>query len=112
MKEIKAIIRPNKLSALRDKLRDLPGFPGMTVSKAEGCTAPSRHVRGNFRDELTEYTPKTRIEILAPDEVADAIVDLIIQVAQSGQVGDGLVWVTEVTRASFIYKSMPGQDKG
>ena len=44
MKEIKAIIRPNKLSALRDALVALPGFPGMTVTKVEGCSAPSRHV--------------------------------------------------------------------
>ena len=44
MKEIKAVIRPNKLAALRDALVALPGFPGMTVTKVEGCSAPSRHV--------------------------------------------------------------------
>jgi nitrogen regulatory protein P-II 1 len=44
MKEIKAVIRPNKLSALRDALIMLPGFPGMTVSKVEGCSAPARHI--------------------------------------------------------------------
>ena len=38
MKEIKAVIRPNKLAALRDALHAIAGFPGMTVSKAEGCT--------------------------------------------------------------------------
>ena len=70
MKEIKAIIRPNKLSGLRDALIALPGFPGMTVSKVEGCSAPSRHIsRHNIKDELTDYTPKVRIEIVAPDEV-------------------------------------------
>lgn len=111
MKEIKAVIRPNRLPQLRDKLRELPGFPGMTVSKAEGCSAPNRHVRTNFRQDLTDFTPKTRIEIVAPDEVAESIVELIIKVCQSGQVGDGLVWVTEVTQASFIFKTMPGQDK-
>jgi len=41
MKEIKAIIRPNKLPILRNTLMDTPGFPGMTVSKAEGCSAPN-----------------------------------------------------------------------
>ena len=39
MKEIKAIIRPAKLANLRSRLHKVPGFPGMTVSKAEGCTA-------------------------------------------------------------------------
>ena len=73
MKEIKAIIRPNKLSALRDALVALPDFPGMTVSKVEGCSAPSRHVtRQRIKDELTDYSPKVRIEIVAPDAVAEA----------------------------------------
>lgn len=43
MKEIKAIIRSNKLPQLRKSLLSLPGFPGMTISQAEGCSAPSRH---------------------------------------------------------------------
>jgi nitrogen regulatory protein P-II 1 len=75
MKEIKAIIRPNKLSILRDALVALPGFPGMTVSRVEGCSAPSRHVpaKVKIKDELTDYTAKVRIEIVAPDEVAEAI---------------------------------------
>lgn len=109
MKEIKAIVRPNKLPVLRDALRELPGFPGMTVSKAEGCSAPSRHApRKHIKDELTDYTAKARIEIVAPDEVADAIVDCIVKVAQTGHIGDGLVWITEIERAVFIHKVMPG----
>ncbi|MDP3538601.1 MAG: P-II family nitrogen regulator [Azonexus sp.] len=109
MKEIKAIIRPNKLPALRDALIALPGFPGMTVSKVEGCSAPSRHVvRQKIRDELTDYSPKVRIEIVAPDEAAEAIFQRITEVAQTGHYGDGLVWITEIEKAAFIFKSMPG----
>jgi len=106
MKEIKAIIRPNKLTLLREKLRDIPGFPGMTVSRAEGCSAPSRHSPSNLKEELTDYTPKIRIEIVCPDELADTIVDRITLVAQTGHIGDGLVWVTEITRAVFIHKTL------
>jgi nitrogen regulatory protein P-II 1 len=109
MKEIKAIIRPNKLSALRDALVALPGFPGMTVSKVEGCSAPSRHVaRQRIKDELTDYSPKIRIEIVAPDDVAEAIFQRITEVAQTGHYGDGLVWITEVEKAAFVFKTMPG----
>jgi nitrogen regulatory protein P-II 1 len=108
MKEIKAIIRPSKLPMLREKLRALPGFPGMTVSQAQGCSAPSVHTPSNLKEELTDYTPKVRIEIVSPDEVCDNIVDLIVNTAQIGQVGDGLVWVTDVTRAVFLYKSVAG----
>jgi len=111
MKEIKAVIRPNKLSALRDALVSLPGFPGMTVTRVEGCSAPSRHVtRNTIKEELTDYTAKVRIEIVAPDDVAEAIFQRITEVAQTGHYGDGLVWITELEKAAFIFKSTPGAD--
>jgi nitrogen regulatory protein P-II 1 len=111
MKEIKAVIRPNKLAALREALRDIPNFPGMTVSKAEGCTSPARHGPPNsIKEELTDFTPKVRIEIVSPDEIADAIVERVVSVATTGHLGDGLVWVIDVERAVFVYKSMAGAE--
>ncbi len=112
MKEIKAIIRPNKLAALREALVVLPGFPGITVSKVEGCSAPTRHVttRQTIKEELTDYTPKVRIEIVAPDEVAESIFARVIEVAQTGHYGDGLVWITEVEKAAFVFKTTPGEE--
>ncbi|WP_265946068.1 P-II family nitrogen regulator [Dechloromonas sp. A34] len=111
MKEIKAVIRPNKLSALRDALVSLPGFPGMTVTKVDGCSAPTRHVaRHTIKDELTDYTAKVRVEIVAPDDVAEAIFQRITEVAKTGHYGDGLVWMTELEKAAFIFKSTPGPD--
>lgn len=112
MKEIKAIIRPNKLPVLRDALVVLPGFPGMTVSRVEGCSAPSRHIlaKVKIRDELTDYTPKIRVEIVAPDDVAEAIFQRITEIAQTGHYGDGLVWITEVEKAAFVFKTTPGPD--
>lgn len=110
MKEIKAVIRPNKLAALREALVALPGFPGMTVSKVEGCSAPSRHLSGRhtIKDELTDYTPKVRVEIVAPDEIAENLFARIVEIAQTGHYGDGLVWITEVQKAAFIFKTTPG----
>jgi nitrogen regulatory protein P-II 1 len=106
MKEIKAVIRPNKLAALRDALIALPGFPGMTVTKGEGCSAANRHVASkSIKEELTDYTPKVRIEIVAPDEIAESIFQRITEVAQTGHYGDGLVWITEVEKAAFIFKT-------
>lgn len=108
MKEIKAVIRPNKLSVLRERLTEIPEFPGMTVVRAEGCSGNTRYVSsGNkIKDELTDFTPKVIVTIIAPDEICEPLVERIIQVAQSGQIGDGLVWVKEVERAAFIYKSL------
>jgi nitrogen regulatory protein P-II 1 len=109
MKEIKAIIRPNKLPAMRDALIVVPGFPGMTVSKVEGCSAPQRHISGRdkIKDELTDYTPKVRIEIVAPDDVAESLFNCITEVARTGHYGDGLVWITDVERATFVFKTTP-----
>ncbi len=109
MKEIKAIIRPNKLPQLRKSLLSMPDFPGMTISQAEGCSSPSRHgPRISIKDELTDFTRKIRIEIVCPDEIADRIVECITEVAQTGQLGDGIVWVTEISRAIFVHKTTVG----
>ncbi|MCE1239566.1 MAG: P-II family nitrogen regulator [Azonexaceae bacterium] len=108
MKEIKAVIRPNKLAALREALVALPEFPGMTVAKVEGCSAPSRHIRQNsIKEELTDFSPKVRVEIVAPDEAAETLYEAICKVGQTGHYGDGLVWVTDIEKATFIFKTTP-----
>jgi nitrogen regulatory protein P-II 1 len=105
--EIKAVIRPNKLPVVRAALMDTPGFPGMTVTKVEGCSAPTRVEKTTIKDELTDYSAKVRIEIVCNDEVADAIMDRIVEACQTGQVGDGIVWKVNVDRAFFIAKNYP-----
>jgi len=107
MMEVKAVIRPNKLAALRTALLETPGFPGMTVTKVEGCSAPNRTGKFNIKDELTDYSAKVKIEIVCNDEVAEIFMDRIVTICQTGQVGDGVVWCTEVPKAFFIAKSTP-----
>jgi len=105
MKEIKAIIRPNKLTALRAALRDLPGFPGMTVSKAEGCSAPARHVafvgshrkaaalraslatKGADAERLAAMHSPAGIDIgaVTPEEIALSILTEIVELRRRGQ---------------------------
>ena len=87
----------------------MPGFPGMTVTRVEGCSAPTRHIpaKVKIKDELTDYTPKVRVEIVAPDEVAETIFQRITEVAQTGHYGDGLVWITDIERAAFVFETTP-----
>lgn len=106
MKEILAVIRPQKLPRLREVLRAIPGFPGMTITRVAGCGATARHTPNTIREVLTDFSDKVRVEIIAPDDMADALVDHIVRVASTGQTGDGLVWVTEVQRAVFIRKTV------
>ena len=106
MMEVKAVIRPNKLASLRVALLDTPGFPGMTVAKVEGCSAPSKTTKATIRDELTDYTAKVRIEIVCNAEIAPMIMEKIVAVCQTGQMGDGVVWCTPVPKAFFIAKTI------
>lgn len=106
MKEIRAIIRPSKLPKLSDALRAMADFPGMTVSRVEGFGRSHGQGAGGIRAALSDFTEKVRIEIIAPDEHAHAIVECIVNHARTGQSGDGLVWVTEVERAVFVNKTV------
>jgi nitrogen regulatory protein P-II 1 len=105
MMEVKAVIRPNKLASLRAALMDTPGFPGMTVAKVEGCSAPNKTNKTSIKDELTDYSAKIRIEIVCSIEVAPLLMDKIVAICQTGQMGDGVVWCTPVPKAFFIAKS-------
>ncbi len=105
MMEVKAVIRPNKLAALRTALIESPGFPGMTVTKVEGCSAPSKTSKANIKDELTDYSAKVRIEIICNDEIAEILMDRIVSICQTGQMGDGVVWCTPVPKVFFIAKT-------
>lgn len=105
MKEIKAVIRPGKLPALREALHQIADFPGMTVVKAEGCSGNTRHAsRVSLSEELTDYTPKVMVWIVCADELVAALTACVEKVTTTGQLGDGIVWVTEVEQATFLYK--------
>ena len=106
MKEIKAIVRPNRLHQIRDAFRHLPGFPGMTVIQAEGCSGHlEKEQHDTLKEELTDFTKKTHIVIFAPDEMVPEIVRIIRQVGHTGQTGDGVLWVTEVVEFHRLCKS-------
>ena len=97
MKEIKAIVRPSRINKIRDAFRQLPGFPGMNISHVDGCSAHAgTEQHETLRSELTDFSKKIRIEIVAPDEMQADIVAIISRNAHTGQAGDGLLWVTEV----------------
>jgi len=98
MKEIKAVVQPSRLPKIRSALRNIKGFPGMTVSKVEGCGHFVAKPSGGIREELTDYSPKVRIELVTPDELVEGVLQVLVEVGHTGQVGDGIVWVTSVER--------------
>lgn len=106
MKEIKAVIQPSRLEALRQAFRRIPDFPGMTVSRAQGSGYhPDKPRPAGIKAELTDYSEKVRIEIVARDEEAAMLIDIIHRACHSGRAGDGVLWVTEA--AEFRRMRMP-----
>ena len=98
MKEIKAVIQPAKLPRLRTVLLQVPGFNGMTVSKVEGMSQPGGPADAprSIRDELTDYSGKVLITLIAEDAAAEAIAAAICATATTGQKGDELAWIVPV----------------
>jgi nitrogen regulatory protein P-II 1 len=98
MKEIKAIIPPHRLAKIRSAMKNLKNFPGMTVTNVDGCGHGLKKITDDLKQELTDYTPKVLIHVLAPDDLVEGILQIIVETTHTGQQGDGLVWVTPIER--------------
>ncbi len=97
MKEIKAVIQPGRLGRLREAVRKIHDFPGMTVTRAEGSGYhPDKPLPAGIKSELADYSQKVRIDIVSPDDKVAQLVSLIRDACHTGQPGDGIVWVTPV----------------
>jgi nitrogen regulatory protein PII len=98
MKEIRAFIQPHKLSSVTMALLEIQGFPGMTIIDCDGFGRErTQHIQ-----DYKPFLPKKRIEIFAPDNLAEIIFDTIMQSAFSGQHGDGKVYMLNVLEGGRI----------
>ncbi len=107
MKEIRAIVRPTRLDRLREALRAIPNFPGVTLFKAEGFTAPAAIHKRTVKDELTDFSSKLMVCVLAEDDMVEPIRQAIIDACQTGNFGDGLVWTVDIASIHRIRDSQP-----
>ena len=96
MKKIEAIIRPEKLHLLRDKL-DKKGFSGMTVTEVKG-RGRQKGIALQWRagDYRVEFIQKIKLEMVVEDKDAESVIDLICEHAQTGEAGDGKIFVYPV----------------
>lgn len=111
MKEIKAIIQPFKLSAVTRALQEITGFPGMTVSDCRGF-GKEKGKEGSHRviEDLIDYIPKVKIEIMLKDEMVDEVVGVITKTAHTGNPGDGKVFVYDIGKAVRIKTFEQGEE--
>jgi nitrogen regulatory protein P-II 1 len=110
MKLITAIVKPSKVDDIKRALQ-ADGVHGMTVSETRGFGRQKGHTEIYRGAEYTvDFIPKVRIEVLADDAECDHIVDLIVETANSGSIGDGKLWVTPVETVVRIRTGERGSD--
>ena len=110
MKKIEAIIKPFKLDDVREALAEV-GITGMTVSEVKGFGRQKGHTelyRG--AEYMVDFLPKVKLEIVVTDEVADQCVDTIIGTGQTGKIGDGKIFITDVERVVRIRAGEEDED--
>jgi nitrogen regulatory protein P-II 1 len=100
MNMVLAFLPPHRLDRVASRLHRLPDFPGMTVSEARGHGREK--LADEQSDELTDFTPTLRIEIVLPDHLVEPALQAIYEAAHSGARGDGKVYVLPVADALRI----------
>jgi nitrogen regulatory protein PII len=110
MKMITAIIKPFKLDDVRDALEDV-GVRGITVTEVKGFGRQRGHTelyRG--AEYVVDFLPKLKIEIAAPTDQVDVIVETIIQTASNNKVGDGKIFIYDLEKVIRIRTGETNQD--
>jgi|SRR5579885_2931866 nitrogen regulatory protein P-II 1 len=102
MKKIEAIIKPFKLDEVKEELR-VAGVSGLTIYEVKGFGRQRGHTemyRGS--EYVVDFLPKLKIEVIVKDDQAAQVVDAIVRKAQTGKVGDGKIFITEIADAVRI----------
>ena len=110
MKKIEAIIRPGKLDNVKDALGAL-GVNGLTVTQVIGCGKQKGNTQVYRGVEYTIHLiPKVKIEVVVIDRDVDKVIQVITQVARTGEIGDGKIFVSAVDNAFTIRTGDQGEN--
>jgi len=109
MKLITAIIKPFKLDDVREALSDI-GISGITVTEVKGFGRQKGHTelyRG--AEYVVDFLPKVKVEVAVTDSMVEQAVDSIIKAANTGKIGDGKIFVTNLEQAIRIRTGETGE---
>lgn len=110
MKLITAVVKPHRLDEIKEALQAF-GVHGLTVTEASGYGRQRGHTEVYRGAEYTvDLVPKIRIEVLAEDDDAEQLVDVIVKAARTGKIGDGKVWSIPVETAVRVRTGERGPD--
>ena len=110
MKEIKAYIKPHKLSEVTLALHRVEGLTGMSVTDVRGFgRGRAKNAPHRITEDLVDFIPCVKIELICPDEMVDEIVSVIEKTAHTGLSGDGKIYVSDVESAVRISTGERGE---
>ena len=110
MKKIEAIIKPFKLDEVREALSEI-GIMGLTATEVKGFGRQKGHTelyRG--AEYVVDFLPKVKLDLIVSDSLLDKAVETIIKVSQTGKIGDGKIFVTDVNEVIRIRTGEKGDD--
>ena len=102
MKKIEAVIKPFKTDDVKDALAGV-GVKGLTVSEVRGVGRQQGHTELYRGAEYSPtFLPKLKVELVVPDDLAEKAVRALVEAAHTGSIGDGKIFVSDVTQAVRI----------
>jgi len=110
MKKIEAVIKPFKLEDVKDALAEI-GITGMTVSEVKGYGRQKGHselYRG--AEYVVDFLPKIKMEMVVTAEQVEEVVNTIAEVAATGKIGDGKIFVSDIEKVIRIRTGETGPD--
>jgi len=109
MKIIEAIIKPFKLEEVKDALMEI-GVQGMTVTEVKGFGRQKGN-RETYRgaEYTTDFVPKVKIEVYVPDSSVAKVIETITRTAKTGSVGDGKIFVSDLSTVVRIRTGETGE---
>jgi nitrogen regulatory protein P-II 2 len=110
MKMVAAIIKPFKLDDVREALSDI-GVTGITVIEVKGFGRQKGHTelyRG--AEYVVDFLPKIKVEIAIDDDQLDSVIEAISAAAKTGKIGDGKIFVYELSHAIRIRTGESGSE--
>jgi len=110
MKKIEAIIKPFKLDEVKDALHEI-GLQGLTVIEAKGFGRQKGHTelyRG--AEYVVDFLPKVNVEVICSVDMLDRAVEAIQGAARTGRIGDGKIFVSDISEVIRIRTGERGED--
>ena len=110
MKKIEAIVRHFKLEDVKNSLTE-NGINGMTISEVRGFGRQKGHTEMYRGTEYTvDFVPKVKVEVVVDDQRLQSALDTIVKAAYTGQIGDGKIFVSDLTDVVRIRTGETGGD--